>query len=56
MTLRTAAGFTRGLSAFGVTREQIGRLARLAVEDPCLATNPEALDIADIESLYAEAL
>lgn len=56
MALRKTAGFTRGLSAFGVTREQIARLARLAVEDPCLATNPALLDHASIEALYVEAL
>lgn len=54
--LRKRVGFTRTLRDFGVTREHISQLAALAVQDPCLATNPAALDAINIEELYAEAL
>jgi len=55
-SLRRSVGIEPGLSALGVTRGDLPRLASFAVQDACLATNPLRLDAATIERLYAGAL
>jgi alcohol dehydrogenase class IV len=39
----------------GVRREDIGLLARKALVDPCLVTNPRRVQLSDIEAIYEEA-
>lgn len=53
--MRRRAGFDKGLAQYGVTREQLAELARMALEDPCLSTNPAPLGARELEELYAEA-
>ena len=48
-------GLQSGLSKRGVRSEDIGLLARKAYADPCMATNPQRPQIADIEAIYQEA-
>ena len=54
--LKQRIGITATLGDLGIGREDIPRLARLAVGDPCMATNPVAPTINDIETVYAQAL
>jgi len=49
-------GITATLGGRGIRREDIPHLARLAVDDPCMATNPIAPTINEIETVYAQAL
>jgi alcohol dehydrogenase len=49
-------GITCTLKDRGIRREDIPQLARIAVGDPCMATNPVAPTINDIETVYAQAL
>jgi alcohol dehydrogenase len=55
-TLRESLGITKTLSDLGVSKKDIPDLARKAIRDPCLATNPKKLTIADLERLYEKAL
>jgi alcohol dehydrogenase class IV len=48
-------GFASGLGKRGVLRGDLALLARKALVDPCMVTNPRRLDAADIEAIYAEA-
>jgi len=48
-------GLQSGLGKRGVRIEDIGLLARKAYADPCMATNPQRLQLADIEAIYQEA-
>lgn len=56
------ARFKRGIGITGALRDQgvgekdIPQLARMAVDDPCMATNPVPPSIHDIETVYAQAL
>ena len=45
-----------GLSERGVQPRDIADLARKAMADPCMVTNPRRPQLVDIERLYAEAL
>uniref|UniRef100_A0A7C4EJV3 Iron-containing alcohol dehydrogenase n=1 Tax=Fundidesulfovibrio putealis TaxID=270496 RepID=A0A7C4EJV3_9BACT len=54
--LRVSVGVTKTLSALGVTRADIPRLAELAMKDPCLLTNPRAPTQREIEAIYEAAL
>jgi alcohol dehydrogenase class IV len=54
--LKAEAGITRRLGDLGVTREDLPRLAANAANDPCMLTNPGAVDAQDLESIYAQAL
>lgn len=54
--LKRMAGVTQTLSALGVTPGDIASLAAMAVNDPCMATNPCPLGVHDVERLYTEAL
>lgn len=49
-------GLQAGLGSRGVHSSDIPSLARKALADPCMATNPRRPRLADIENLYAEAL
>ena len=52
---RQAAGVTTGLAALGVEAAAVGELARNALGDPCLLTNPRQTCQTDIEALYEDA-
>ncbi|WP_243363652.1 alcohol dehydrogenase-like regulatory protein ErcA [Fundidesulfovibrio terrae] len=54
--LRVDVGITRNLADLGVTRADIPHLAELAMQDPCLLTNPRKPTQADIEAIYEAAL
>jgi alcohol dehydrogenase class IV len=55
-SLRESLGVNDTLSDLGVTKKDIPELAKKAIFDPCLATNPKKLTIADLEQLYEKAL
>lgn len=55
-SLRERCGIRDGLAARGVTRGSIEDLAPHAERDACLFTNPRRASLADIKTLYAEAL
>lgn len=48
-------GFVPGLAKRGVLPQDLGTLARKALADPCMVTNPRRPDVSDIEAIYAEA-
>jgi len=55
-SLRESLGVTGTLRDLGVTREDIPELARKAMKDPCLATNPKKPSLTAIEHIYEAAL
>ncbi len=55
-TLRESLGVTDRLSDLGVTKKDIPELAKKALRDPCLATNPKKMTLEDIERIYERAL
>lgn len=55
-SLRAVCGIEDGLSARGVTRGAIADLAPPVICDACIFTNPRRASLADIKTLYAEAL
>lgn len=48
-------GVDKRLGELGVRREDLPRLAELALQDPCMVTNPRKPTREDIEALYAQA-
>ncbi|MFD4351399.1 iron-containing alcohol dehydrogenase [Nocardia sp. NPDC058518] len=54
--LADEVGVPKGLGALGVTDADIPILARTTLNDACLATNPRAADVIDIEALFRRAL
>ncbi len=54
--LRTEVGVNRTLGQVGVQRSDVLDLARKAIRDPCMVTNPRRPTIRDIEVIYEEAL
>lgn len=54
--LRERCGIAAGLATRGVTRGTIEELAPHAERDACLFTNPRRATLADIKTIYAEAL
>jgi len=54
--LRESLGVTATLGDLGVTEADIPRLARNALADPCMATNPRQPTAGDIERIYLNAL
>lgn len=54
--LRTAVGIDSTLGTLGITQADIHHLAVNAFNDPCLATNPCAATVQEIEGLYEKAL
>lgn len=55
-SLQKAVGIVRSLGELGVKRSQIPNLARNAVQDACMATNPRQASLEDIEVVYEKAL
>ncbi|MBP1928970.1 alcohol dehydrogenase class IV [Methanolinea mesophila] len=55
-SLRERLGVTETLRDLGVTRDDIPALARNAMHDPCMATNPRPPTQSDIERIYSDAL
>ena len=55
-TLRTACGIHNGLAQRGISYSEIADLAPPATRDACLFTNPRRASLADVKTLYAEAL
>ncbi len=55
-SLRERLGVTQTLGDLGVTRDDIPALARNAMHDPCMATNPRTPTQAEIERIYSDAL
>jgi alcohol dehydrogenase len=56
MQLRRETDTDRSLSSMGVRREDIPELARHAMDDACMATNPRRPDLKDIEVIFENAL
>lgn len=54
--LREAVGIPAGLAGRGVKVADIPVLARKALKDPCMVTNPRAAVVRDLEVVYEEAL
>jgi alcohol dehydrogenase class IV len=54
--LRQKAGVYHTLSQMGVSRSDISRLAKNALNDACMVTNPRRPNQRDIEVIYEEAL
>lgn len=55
-SLRKRCGIEAGLASRGVTRGTIEDLAPYAERDACLFTNPRRASLADLKTIYAEAL
>ncbi len=55
-TLRTQAGLTATLGLRGVRRSDAQALARRALMDVCVVTNPRHANQRDLEVIYEEAL
>jgi alcohol dehydrogenase class IV len=55
-TFRSSLGIAHGLSAVGVSIENIRQLAEKAINDPCIVTNPKPLNIEDLVKIYGAAL
>ncbi len=54
--LRGTVGVDVTLGQLGMKQEDIPRLAKNALMDCCLVTNPARLSQADIEQIYEQAL
>jgi alcohol dehydrogenase len=55
-TLRESLGVTDRLADLGVTKKDLPELAKKAMHDPCLATNPKKMTVGNIEKVYEKAL
>src|SRR5690606_32961343 len=49
-------GIEPGLSRLGVTEEHLAQLARMAMDDMCMQTNPRPLTEAEVADLFRRAL
>ncbi|NBM19491.1 iron-containing alcohol dehydrogenase [Streptomyces sp. GC420] len=49
-------GVPKGLGSLGVADSDVPGLARTALKDACMATNPRELDVWDVQTLFREAL
>ena len=56
LQLREQIGIAHTLAEIGVSEELIPRLAKMAVDDPTAPTNPVKLTVANLETLYANAI
>jgi alcohol dehydrogenase len=56
VAFRERLGVTEHLRDLGVTKTDIPELARKAIRDPCLATNPRRATVHDLEHIYEQAL
>ncbi len=54
--LKHSAGITKTLRQRGATSADVPQLARKAIKDPCMVTNPRVPVLRDIEVIYEEAL
>jgi alcohol dehydrogenase class IV len=54
--MREQLGITLMLGDLGVRKSDLPELARTAIRDPCLATNPRKTTVKDIEQIYEKAL
>lgn len=54
--LKLSAGITASLGQRGATISDIPHLAKKAIKDPCMVTNPRVPILRDIEVIYEEAL
>lgn len=54
-TFRTEAGVTGGLRELGVSKADLPELAKNALKDPCVATNPIPPTAQQIEMIYGRA-
>lgn len=55
-TIRRAAGVSTRLTDLGIRIDHIPQLARNALDDPCLVTNPTRPRLEDLERIYERAL
>lgn len=55
-SFRKKAGIEQGLAAKGMHYNEAKILAKKALNDPCLITNPKELNLRDLEVIYEEAL
>ncbi len=55
-SLKKEAGMTHTLGNRGATKSDIPHLAKFAMRDPCLITNPRLTNQRDIELIYEESL
>jgi alcohol dehydrogenase class IV len=56
LDLKHSVGIDATLASRGVSRTDVSALARKAMADPCIATNPRRPEQRDIEVIYEEAL
>ena len=54
--LRELLGMGSGIARIGARAEDIAALAENASRDPCMATNPRPMSVAEIAEVYARAL
>ncbi|MGE0214959.1 iron-containing alcohol dehydrogenase [Mycolicibacterium sp.] len=54
--LARAVGVPRGLAQLGVREQDVPRLAKNALQDACMSTNPRPADEAEIDALFRAAL
>jgi alcohol dehydrogenase len=54
--LRQSVGLSPALRPLGVGSDDVPRLGKMAMQDPCMITNPRQPNKRDIEVLYEEAL
>ena len=54
--LKLEVGIESGLGRRGAKTSDIPELARNAMNDPCMVTNPRDAEVRDIEVIYEEAL
>lgn len=52
---KRAVGVCQGLAQLGIAAETFGDLARRALDDPCMLTNPRQPSRADLEAIYESA-
>nr|WP_034623783.1 alcohol dehydrogenase-like regulatory protein ErcA [Maridesulfovibrio hydrothermalis] len=53
--LRKSVGITKSLRDFGLTQSEIPKLAKLALNDACMVTNPVDFSQEDVERIYEAA-
>ncbi|KHK04077.1 alcohol dehydrogenase-like regulatory protein ErcA [Desulfovibrio sp. TomC] len=53
--LKRSVGINQGLTELGIARETYGDLAKRALDDPCMLTNPRQPSQADLEAIYESA-
>lgn len=56
LALRAEIGIQHTLAELGVTEDLVPRLAKMAVDDPTAPTNPVKLTVANLETLYSNAI